>query len=133
MWALLSDSQTSFLACFSPIYFVLLYITYSLMDSYMQSQNREERIKSLGLKVWYPHGCHPQKEAKVITPHYDWEQKVMFTFMGLVAILLLSAITLFLIGVWVSGGLLGLIGFFGGVALLGVIGYFIGKFIWERV
>ena len=64
---------------------------------------------------------------------YDWEQKIMFTFMGLVVILLLSAITLFLIGVWVSGGLIGLGALFVGTAGLGGIGYFIGKFIWERV
>ncbi len=99
----------------------------------MQSQNSEERIKALGLNVWYPYGCHPQKKAKVITPHYDWEQKIMFTFMGLATILLLSAITLFLIGVYLSGGLLGLVGFFVGTAGLVGIGYFIGKWIWERI
>ena len=118
--------------CFSPIYFVLLYSSYSLMDSHMQSQNSEERIKALGLKVYYPHGCHPPKKAKVITPHYDWEQKIMFTLMGFLTILMISAITLFLIGVYCSGGLLGLVGFFVGVPLLGIIGYFIGKWIWER-
>lgn len=66
-------------------------------------------------------------------PLYDWEQKVIFTLMGLVVILLISAITLFLIGVYVGGGISGLIGFFVGVPLLGIIGYFIGKWIWERV
>ena len=63
---------------------------------------------------------------------YDWEQKIFFTLMGLLTILMASAITLFLIGVYVGGGLLGLIGFFVGVPLLGFIGYFIGKWIWER-
>ena len=66
-------------------------------------------------------------------PQYDWEQKIMFTFMGLATILIVSAITLFLIGVYCSGGLLGLIGFFVGAAGFAGVGYFIGKWLWERV
>lgn len=90
-------------------------------------EKNEDRMRSLGLQLWYP-----PKEAKVITP-YDWEDKVMFTLMGFATILLVSAITLFLIGVYVGGGLLGLLGFFVGLGGLVTIGYFIGKFIWERV
>ena len=92
----------------------------------MQHNNTEERIRALGLKKWYP-----PKRTNVITP-YDREDKVMFTLVGLLVILFASAIALFLIGVYFTGGLLGLGAFFGGTVGLGTIGYFIGKWIWER-
>lgn len=66
-------------------------------------------------------------------PQYDLEQKVIFTLMGFLTIIMASAIVLFLIGLYLSVGLLGLIGLFVGVPLLAFIGYFIGKWIWERV
>ena len=62
-------------------------------------------------------------------PLYDWEVKIFQTFMGLLAIILVSTIIIGCIGLYQLGGILPFVV----ISLLVSVCYFIGKWIWERM